>query len=229
MTPGRPSPGEVPGLSDLVAQLGGPRGIADAVAPSVVFLVGFAATQRLAWAAGAALVVALVCAGFRLVRREPVRKAAGGLAGVALCALVASRTGNAADFYLPGLLLNIAYGSAYVVSVLLRWPLLGIFAALLYRQGTRWRRDPVLLAAYTRASLLWVAVYALRLSVQLPLYAAHATVALGIAQIGMGLPFFALATWLSYALVRRATDAGPAPAGRVTQVGPPAPDAQSCP
>ena len=53
-----------------------------------------------------------------------------------------------------------------------------------------------------RASLLWAALFGLRLAVQLPLYLAGAVVALGVARTAMGLPLFALGLWLTYRLVR---------------------------
>ena len=53
-----------------------------------------------------------------------------------------------------------------------------------------------------RASWIWVALFALRLAVQLPLYFADELVALGVAKTAMGFPVFALAAWLSYLVLR---------------------------
>jgi hypothetical protein len=139
-----------------------------------------------------------VIAAIRLLRRERLRFAAAGFAGVALAAFIADRTGRAEDFFLPGLLLNAAYGGAYLVSILVRWPLLGVILGPLTGEGMRWREDPERLARYTRASWIWVGVFALRLAVQLPLYLAGAVLALGIARTAMGLPIFLVAIWLSY-------------------------------
>ena len=65
---------------------------------------------------------------------------------------------------------------------------------------------PPRLAVYTRASWIWVGVFAARLAVQLPLYLADALLALGIARTAMGLPIFAVAIWLSYLVIREGAD-----------------------
>jgi len=197
-TAGRESP-------DLLDQLGGTRGIVDATLPGVLFVVVYAATRAVQPALVTAVAAAAVLAVVRLVQRAQLRQAIGGLVGVGICAVVAARTGTAKGYYLPGILLNIAYGTAYLGSVVVRWPLLGLFAAAISRQDSSWRKDPRLLSAYTRASLLWVALFALKVAVQLPLYLADSTVALGVARVAMGLPLFALVLWLSFGIVRRAS------------------------
>ena len=69
-------------------------------------------------------------------------------------------------------------------------------------EGMSWRKDPERLRRYSRASWIWVGVFALRLAVQLPLYLAGAVLALGIAKTAMGLPIFLVAIWLSYLVLR---------------------------
>jgi hypothetical protein len=135
---------------------------------------------------------------FRVARREPLQYALAGFAGVALSAFIADRTGKAEDFFLPGLLLNAAYAAAYLISILIRWPLLGVIVAPIVGESKTWRKDPERLRLYTRASWIWVGVFTLRLAVQLPLYLAGALLALGIAKTAMGLPIFLVAIWLSY-------------------------------
>lgn len=196
---------------DLLSQLGGRRGIIDSTVPGVLFVVVFAATQKVTPSAVVAVGGAVVLGVLRLVQRAQVRQAIGGLAGVALCAFVAQRSGSATNYYLPGLLINIGYAAAYTVSILLRWPLLGLVGGGLTGDLTGWRRDPALLRAYSRASWIWVAMFLARLAVQGPLYFADATVALGVTRVAMGLPLFALVGWVSYGIVKRATPTpGPA-------------------
>ena len=60
-------------------------------------------------------------------------------------------------FILPGLLLNVLYATAYLISILVRWPLIGvIIGPTLGGEGTAWRKDPHAMRAYTRASWVWV-------------------------------------------------------------------------
>jgi hypothetical protein len=188
--------------TDLYETLGGPQGIADSSIPALVFVAVYTlAGERISTAAWAAVAAGAVIAAIRIVRREPLRFAAAGFAGVALAAFVADRTGRAEDFFLPGLLLNAAYGGAYLISIIVRWPLLGLIVGPLTGEGVRWRQDPDRLRRYTQASWVWVGVFALRLAVQLPLYLAGAVLALGIARTAMGLPIFLIAIWLSYLIL----------------------------
>jgi hypothetical protein len=121
-----------------------------------------------------------------------------------------SRTGRAEDFFLPGLLANALYALAYAISILVRWPLLGVIVSTLRGSGMEWRNDPVAVRSYSRASWVWVALFSLRLAVQLPLYLAGALAALGVARISMGIPLFAVGIWLSWLILRpRAEPAGP--------------------
>jgi hypothetical protein len=122
---------------------------------------------------------------------------------VAVAGYVASRTGRAEDFFLPGLLLNAAYAGAFVISIAVRWPLLGVIVAGASGRGMEWREDPVRRRAYSRASWIWVGLFALRIAVQLPLYLAGTLVALGTARVAMGVPLLAVGAWLSWLLLRR--------------------------
>ncbi len=183
--------------------LGGVQGIADSSIPALAFVIAYTFNGNdLRMAIWIAVACGAVVAAVRVVRREPLQFAAAGFAGVALAAFVADRTGKAEDFFVPGLLLNAGYAIAYVVSIAVRWPLLGVFLGPLSGDGMDWRDDPQKVRDYTRASWVWVGLFSLRLAVQLPLYFAGALLALGIAKTAMGLPLFLVAVWLSYLILR---------------------------
>ena len=185
--------------ADLLEALGGPQGIADSSLPALAFVVAYTAGgSDLGLAAWVAVGVGALMTVIRLLRRETLQFALAGFAGVALSAFIADRTGRAEDFFLPGLLLNAAYAAAYLVSIMVRWPLLGIIVAPILGERKTWRSDPERLRLFTRASWIWVGVFLLRLAVQLPLYLAGALVALGVAKTAMGLPLFLVAIWLTY-------------------------------
>jgi hypothetical protein len=126
---------------------------------------------------------------------------------------VATRSGRAEDFYLPGLLLNAAYAAAFLISIVVRRPLVGLIAGSISGEGTSWRDDPQRVRSFARASWLWVGLFLTRLSVQLPLYFAGAVVALGVARTAMGIPLFAVGIWLTWRLVRRMPAPPPPAAG----------------
>ena len=125
--------------------------------------------------------------------------------GVAFAAFVAARSGRAENFFLPGLLANAAYALAFLISIVVRRPLVGEIVSRLDGEDAGWREDPRRVRTFARASALWAGVFLVRLAVQLPLYLAGAVVALGIARTAMGLPLFALGLWLTWWLVRRPT------------------------
>jgi hypothetical protein len=192
---------EPPSLAEAV---GGPLGVLETSLPAAAFVVAYAVSgQRTNTAALVAVVLAVVLAVARLVRRESPRHALSGLLGVGFAAFIATRSGRAEDFFLPGLLANAAYASAFLVSLLVRRPLVGIIVRRLEPESERDAEDARRRRAFVRATWLWAGLFLTRLAVQLPLYLAGAVVALGIARTAMGLPLFALGLWLTWLMVRR--------------------------
>lgn len=203
-------PGPGPAIHDA---LGGPLGIAESAAPAVVFVIAYSvAGQEPTTAAIIAAVVGGLFALARIARRETVQFALAGMAGLAISAFVVSRTGNAEDFFLPGLLLNGVYAIGYLVSILVRWPLIGLILETAMQKGTDWRKDPAKMKLYSKVSWIWVVMFSLRLVVQVPLYFADAVAALGVARVAMGVPLFALAIYLSWLLIRTPPPVTAAPA-----------------
>ena len=196
----------------LAEAIGGPMGVGETSLPAVAFVVAYVLSGSDTNAAAIVAVgLAVLLAVVRLARRETPRHALSGLVGVAFAAFIATRSGKAENFFLPGLLANTAYAAAFIVSIAVRRPLVGVIVAQLDGEGSAWREDPVRYRAFARASWMWAGLFVVRLIVQLPLYLAGAVVALGVARTAMGLPLFALGVWLTWRLVRR-TPPQPAPA-----------------
>jgi len=172
--------------------MGGVPGIIASTIPVAVFVVGNL-VSTLQPALIAALASGVAIAIWRIVRKQPLQPAVSGLFGVGVAAFIAYRTGEARGFYLPGLIYSAVLGLAFLVSVLVRWPLAGVIWHGINGDGQSWRRDPRLLRAYTWASLLWTLVFAARLVVQGLLYNADATTWLGIARLAMGYPLVGIA------------------------------------
>jgi len=191
---------EPPSLS---AAVGGPLGVAESALPAAAFVLTYTVSgQDTRAALIAAVALGVIFGVARIVRGQTVQFALAGLGGLALSAYVVSRTGRAEDFFLPGLLANAGYAGAYLISILVRWPLLGVIVASLRGGDMSWRQDPEQMRAYSRASWVWVGLFSLRLAVQLPLYLASALTALGVARIAMGIPLFAVGIWLSWLILR---------------------------
>jgi hypothetical protein len=186
----------------LERAIGGWRGIIDSGLPTMVFITVYIITgQQLQPSVIAAVIAGFLIVAWRLLRRQPLQQVAAGIIGLAISAIFTWRTGKAENFFLPGLLTNIAYGSAFLVSILVRWPLLGIAMGYLTSEGTSWRRDPSLRRAYAAASWLWVLLFFGRLIIQVPLYLAGWVTALGIVKIVTGWPLFLAAAYFTYRIL----------------------------
>jgi hypothetical protein len=201
------------GQVDVLRTVGGVRGLVEAIVPGVVFLGVFTATQALNPSLVAAVAVAAVFSVARLAQRTPLTQALAGLAGVVVCAFVARTTGEAKDYYVPGFYTNAAYGAAMLLSIAVRWPFMGLVFGFVRGEGTHWRGDRRRQRAYAVATWVIVAVFALRLAVQLPLYFADQVQALGAARLVMGLPLYAMGLWLAWLISRHVAGTAKEPQG----------------
>jgi hypothetical protein len=207
----RPDRQEPPerGFPTVMEQMGGVPGIIASSIPVAVFVV-VNIIAGLQPALIAAIGVAVLVTIFRLARKEAIQPAISGLLGVGVAAFIASRTGEARGFYLPGLLLSAALCLAFLVSLIARWPLAGVVWHGINGEGMGWRDDPALRRAYTLATGLWAVVFGARVVVQGLLYDANEETWLGVARLAMGYPLFGLALLGTIWAVRRAQQARPA-------------------
>ena len=214
MSSRRPDPAPPAAGPSLAEILGGRGGALDASAAPVAFVVGFGiadaahSPSALLWGGAAALGAGLATGAVRLARGKRPAAVLAGLLGVAVAVLVTLYTGRAVDFFLLQIASNAASALAWAVSIVVRWPLLGLVVGTALGQRTRWRRDPDLLRGYRRASGVWVAQYLVRLAVFVPLYLAGAVYALGIARVALTWPLVVACIALSWPVLRRALPPG---------------------
>jgi hypothetical protein len=197
--------------SDTLADLlGGRRGAVDATVPPLAFLLGWLLTDHhIGWGAGVAVAAASALCAYRLITGAKITAALGGLAAIIAAALVVLYTGRAEDFFLLRLLVNIASGLAWALSILIRWPLLGVVVGAILGQKARWRRDPDLLRAYGRASWVWVfGQYGIRALVFGALWLSGNALALGIAQVALSWPLVGVVVAASAVVLRRSLPDG---------------------
>ncbi|MCV2396341.1 DUF3159 domain-containing protein [Actinotalea sp. M2MS4P-6] len=186
--------------------IGGVRGLVESTAPGLVFVVVYVVTRALVPSLVASVAVALAAVVVRLVQRTPLTQALSGVLGVGVGVVWAWSTGRAQDYFVGGLLANAGYLVAVLVSIAVRWPLVGVVVALLRGEDMAWRTDPEREHERRRfgwATWVMAAMFALRLAVQVPLYLAGegAVAALGTAKLAMGVPLFAVALWITWLLV----------------------------
>ncbi len=187
----------------VLGALGGTRGILDSGLPSILFLIAFNVTHNLNKSAIVAIALSVVLAVLRLVKRETLQHAVSGVIGVVFCALLARHTGKAADFYLPGLIINVIYGLIYTIANVVGWPILGVLLGPILGENFAWRTVAARKRAYMKAGWLWVALFVSRLVVQYPLYKTNHLNWLGTARLAMGYPLFILVGWGTWLILRK--------------------------
>lgn len=191
--------------------IGGPRGILDSSLPTVAFVT---VNSQAGLTAGIVVAVATAVAllALRIVRREPIQQTFSGLFAVGFAAFVASRTGDAKGFFLPGIAKNALGTVVALLSVAVRRPIGGYLMAGLDTRYAGWRDDRRQRRAAIWATLIWAVVFGLRFAVQGVLYLADRTGWLAAANIALGLPLFGVAVLASFAIVRRLAPLPPKPA-----------------
>ena len=180
--------------------MGGKLGIAETILPSVLFGSSFAITGQALIAVSLAGGTSALFIVYRLITRRSASSALVGALVVGFAAWLALREGGqAVDYFIPGFITNAVYAIALLVSILVRWPLIGVLVELLRGQGTLWRKDRKIVTLYSLVTGLWVGFFSLRLAVQVPLYVSGSAELLAAARVAMGPPLYAgviLVTWL---------------------------------
>jgi hypothetical protein len=187
----------------LLASVGGLLGILESIVPTLVFVVVYSATLNLVLAVASAGALSLVSISIQLVRKKPVVQAIAGAIGVAIAAFLPLREGGKpADYFLTGFLWNAVYIFALTLSVIVRWPLIGVLVGALNGMGAGWRKQKSLYRKAQLATALFISVFSLRLLVQVPLYLNDQIALLGVMRVAMGVPLYAIAIWFSWLLLR---------------------------
>jgi hypothetical protein len=200
----------------LSSALGGARGSFETAMPTVAFVVAWTWRHNIKGAVGASLAVVLLLLIVRLATRQTPRYVLTALLATAVAAVFALRSGKAEAAFLPGILLSAGYGVGSLLSVLVRWPVVGFMVAAadpLMREDpqqlsalTSWRRDRGLVAVSQRLTMVLVLLYAIRVVVMFPLYLAGQVALLGVAKIALGWPAYLCAlTVMGMILVRGKT------------------------
>jgi hypothetical protein len=180
--------------------MGGKLGIAETILPSVLFGSSFAITGQALIAVSLAGGTSALFILYRLITRRSASSALIGALAVGFAAWLALRDGGqAVDYFIPGFITNAVYALALLISILVRWPLIGVLVEVLRGQGTLWRKDRKIVTVYSLVTGLWVGFFSLRLAVQVPFYVSGSAELLAAARVAMGPPLYAgviLVTWL---------------------------------
>jgi len=186
----------------VLSAFGGKKGLIDSGIPSVIFLVVFNLRDDLQDALYASVGVSILLTLIRLISRDTVQHAFSGLIGALICAWFANRTGNPSDLFVPKLLTNLGYGTAYLIANLAGWPILGLMLGPILGENLLWRNDPARKKAYLRASWIWVAMFFTRIAVQYPIYKSGNVNLLGTVNLAMGYPLFIATAYASWMILK---------------------------
>lgn len=191
----------------LVA-LGGRRGLVDGAVPPIVFvavnaLAGLGGSAHALYVAVvAAATTALAVLAHRARRGESLKGGVRGMAGLAVAVAFAAWTGQARDFFLPGIYVDAAYAAAFAGSAVVGRPAVGYLYAALFRTGSSWRGDRRLRRVLAAATYGWSLVFAVRTAVQAAFYRADQPELLALAKLALGWPLTAVAIAATLAAIR---------------------------
>jgi hypothetical protein len=195
----------------LFAAMGGWRTVAEIFASRVLFLIAYLLT-------GKVLVSALVAVGgvvlFVVVRVWADRKywqAMAALVMVGVSALLAGSTGEGIDFYLLDIVRNVGAAVVVLVSMLVRWPVIGLLVGPARGEGVSWRRNRARRRRYQACTAVLLAKFSIAPLVMAPFYLAGEVVALGIAATLLGTPAVAVCVYFCWRILR-AEDVAASPA-----------------
>ena len=208
-TPANPSTGDSPvdatdpDQQTLLEQMGGLGGIVSSTLPILVVIFGNKYLGLVPTLAGALGVAAAIFV-WRLVRRENLQPAISGFIGVAIGAGIAWATGDAKGYFLYGIWMSLVFAVVFVVSMIARWPMVGVIWLGINGHSTAWRKVAGARRNYQVATAAWTVVFLARFIVQRHFYNIDATDALGIAKILMGWPLTAVVVIVTVWMVKRA-------------------------
>jgi hypothetical protein len=220
LTEGQPGDEEpFPSMSEQIAeQLGGVRGLIESSVPVLAFVLlnvilslealGLEKRSALLWAIIGSVGSALAIGGVRLARRQPIRHAVNGLFGIALGAWLAWRTGDAKNFYLPGILLTFGQAAVLLVSVAFRKPLIGYAWGIMANKGKQdWFGNSRLFRTFQWLTVLWAVSLAVRAGIQFVLYQMGEANAIGVVRILVSWPIYAATFAFTIWAIHRVTSA----------------------
>jgi Protein of unknown function (DUF3159) len=186
----------------LLGAIGGVRGLVESALPTLVFLVVYLITHDLVVSVVAPIGLALIFIVARAGARAPITAAVAGAIGIAFTALLTVITGRAENNFLPGIWINSIFLVVLIVSLIVRRPLLAFIVGFIVGDSAEWFADKAKRRAMTIATWGWIALFAARLAIEVPLYLAADISAQGVARLITGVPLYATMLWITWLLVR---------------------------
>jgi len=194
----------------------------DSLIPLVIFLIAYQ-FLALTIALMASLLSAAAFAIYRLLKKEPLKYAFGGLGGVLLAAVFVKISGSSAGFFLPGIISSAVTIILCLGTVAIKRPLVAWSSYLARGWPLDWYWHPNVLPAYNEVTIIWAIAFGIRLGIEYWFFQQGAVNSLGLLRVLLGWPYtlILLVSSYLYGQWRLSTLRGPSIEEFTTQVSAP--------
>ncbi len=184
-------------LEELRTVFSGRNSFLDTILPPIIFLAinGLINFQAATWSA---LVLSVVIAIFRLLHKQSLLYALGGVFSVAIAIGIAWFLGKSEGFFLPGLISGSMTLLLTIASLVIRRPMVAWTSYLARRWPLDWYWHPLVRPAYSEVTFAWTIFFAARLFLQFSLFKNQNINSLAITNFITGWPATILLLIFSY-------------------------------
>lgn len=182
-------------FEELKSVLGGKT--LDAIFPPLLFVL-LNSLLTLNIAIIGALGVATLIGIFRLLKKQKSFYALTGWLGVAMAGGFALLANNATNYFLPGIISNVVFISAILISLIIGRPMAALASHLTRGWTLQWFWRDDIKPAYREVTWMWLMLILMRTLLQIYLYLQDSVVELVSINILLGLPFTIFILILSY-------------------------------
>lgn len=189
-------------LEELRGTVFGGIPLADGIFPPLLFVLANS-VWGLMPAAFAGVLSAIAIVLWRLSQGRPLRFAIAGLGGVILATVLALRSGNANDYFLPSIVTGALTSVAIAISIVARRPFVAWTSWLTRGWPLDWYWHPRVRPAYSRVTWLWLAYFAGRTFLLWRFYISESTGSLATTRVLLGWPALLILLVATYVLGRR--------------------------
>ena len=175
----------------------GRSGIIDSIIPPIAFVIVNTVSDVDA-AIIASFAIALAISVYRLMRRQPLTFALGGIGSVIVAAALAKFIGKAEGFFLPGLISGIITVILCLVSLIARKPIVAWTSHFARSWPLDWYWHPQVRPAYNEVTIAWTLFFIVRLALEFELILIEQPTLVAIFNIVSGWPALIVLLIASY-------------------------------
>ena len=184
-------------LDEFRTVFSGRNSFLDAILPPIIFLLvnGLVSFQA---AMGSALLLSVVIAVTRIIRKQSLLYALAGVGSVGIAIGIAWFLGKSEGFFLPGLISGSMTLLLTILSLIIRRPMVAWTSFIARRWPIDWYWHPQVRPAYSEVTFFWALFFAARLFLQFSLFQSERVNALGFTNFITGWPATILLLVFSY-------------------------------